>query len=310
MDRIGHYQVMGELGRGGMGVVFKAWDPHSQSHVAIKLLLAAHNPKRLSRFKREVQVLQRLQHPNVVPIRDFGEAEGRPYLVMQLVDGKSLDDLVEARGPLPPSMVAEVGMKLASALAAAHELGILHRDVKPDNVLLRADGEVVLGDFGLAKDVALEQSQLTVEGGFLGTPGYVAPEQAMGEAERVGPATDVYGLGATLYYALTGRAPVEGSTVFEIMTNIHQAPPRIRSLRSDVPKELAHLVERCLKAELSERYRSCALLERDLDDYLHGTSRYEVPGAPSSRRVPAAALGLGAVAALVAAGALLVQDSA
>jgi len=303
MQQIGHFQLVGELGRGGMGVVFKAWDPYSQSHVAIKQLLAAHNPKRLSRFKREVQVLQRLQHPNVIPIRAFGEERGRPYLVMSLIEGKTLEDLVEARGPLPPSMVAEIGRKLASALHAAHELGILHRDVKPDNVLLRTDGDVVLTDFGLAKDVALEESQLTVEGGFMGTPGFVAPEQATGDGKLIGPATDVYGLGATLYYALTGRPPVEGSTLFEIMNNMHKPPTRIRSLRSDVPKDLALLVQRCLKQELSERYRSCGVLERDLDDYLRGTSRFEVQGAATRRRpVPL----LVAVVGLLACSALAV----
>ncbi|MEZ6188924.1 MAG: protein kinase [Planctomycetota bacterium] len=284
MQRVEHYQVIGELGRGGMGVVFKAWDPLTQTHVAIKLLLAAHNRKRLSRFKREVQVLQRLQHPNVIPIRAYGEVDGRPYLVMSLVEGKSLDELVESRGPLPASMVAELGIKLASALHAAHELGILHRDVKPDNVLLRADGDAFLGDFGLAKDEALDTTQLTVEGGFMGTPGYVAPEQAMGEANLVGPATDVYGLGATLYYALTGRAPVEGGTILEVVSNLHKPPAKIRSLRADVPRELASLVERCLRPELRDRYRSCAVVLRDLEDFLRGSSRFEVPSARGPAR--------------------------
>ncbi|MCA8924978.1 MAG: protein kinase [Planctomycetes bacterium] len=303
MRRIGRYEVIAELGRGGMGVVFKAWDPQAQAHVAIKLLLQS-DPRTSKRFEREAQVLQRLQHPNVVPVRFYGFEGGHPYLVMDFVEGQTLEDRVEARGPLSVDRVAGLGIRLARALSAAHALGILHRDVKPANVLLRADGEVVLGDFGLAKDVALDMTQLTVEGGFMGTLGFVAPEQALGSTEKLGPPTDVYGLGATLYFALAGRPPVEGDTVIETLESLQHPPTPLTDLRPDVSPALASLVQRCLQPRVRERYRSCALVEQDLQRFLSG----EVPAAPlrldEGRRLPGWALGLGAVGALLAAAAV------
>ena len=285
MRRIGRYEVVSELGRGGMGAVFKAWDPQDRTHVAVKLLLQASDPRQLSRFRREAQVMQRLQHPNVVPVRGYGEDGGRPYLVMDLVAGEPLDQRIEARGPLSPSLTAEIGRSLASALAAGHAQGILHRDVKPSNVLLRTDGEVLLTDFGLAKDVNLDATQLTVEGGFMGTLGFAAPEQAQGRAELMGPPCDVYGLGATLYYTLSGRPPFEGRSMIEIVDAQQRPPVSLRSLRPEIPQELAALVACCLEPELSARYRSCELVERDLRVFLSG-ERPGAPADPTPSRVP------------------------
>ena len=288
MRRIGRYEVVSELGRGGMGAVFKAWDPQERTHVAVKLLLQASDPRQLSRFRREAQVMQRLQHPNVVPVRGYGEDDGRPYLVMDLVSGEPLDQRIEARGPLPPSLAAEIGRSLASALAAGHAQGILHRDVKPSNVLLRNDGEVLLTDFGLAKDVNLDATQLTVEGGFMGTLGFAAPEQAQGRAELMGPPCDVYGLGATLYYTLSGRPPFEGRSMIEVVDAQQRPPVSLRTLRPEVPQELAALIACCLEPELSARYSSCELVERDLRGFLSG-ERPGAPADPTPSRAPLAA---------------------
>ncbi|MEZ6189565.1 MAG: serine/threonine-protein kinase, partial [Planctomycetota bacterium] len=201
MQRIDRYEVRKELGRGGAGAVFEAWDPAAREAVAIKLLLV-NDPRHVQRFRREARILEHLDHPHVIPVRAWGEDRGKPYLVMDLIQGQTLEDRIAEQGPLPPTRAAELGLALAQALECAHGQGILHRDVKPSNVLLRLDGVPVLTDFGLAKEVALDATQLSVEGGFMGTLGYVAPEQAMGRSAEIGPATDVYGLGATLYHAL------------------------------------------------------------------------------------------------------------
>ncbi|MEZ6189564.1 MAG: protein kinase [Planctomycetota bacterium] len=300
MQRIGRYEVREELGRGGAGAVFRAWDPVGNTWVAIKLLLAAHDERAIRRFQREVRTLVNLRHPNVTPVRDWGDAQGRPFLVMDLIEGQTLEERVNDQGPCSDAQAAEIGIALAEALAAAHGQGVLHRDVKPSNVLMRGDTNPVLTDFGLAKDVALDASQLTVEGGFMGTLGFAAPEQARGQSELLGPATDVYGLGATLYYALCGQAPLEGTSVIELLASMDRPPTPLRSVRSEVDEGLAEVVHRCLQTEPGARYTDCSLVARDLGRFLEGTlagpkkaSKPPLGLALSLTLTAAAAVGLG-----------------
>ncbi len=268
---IAHYRVVGELGRGGMGVVYKAVDSRNGAEVAIKLLLKGRDAasSKVKRFDREARALAKVEHPNVVRLRDMGEHTGFPFLVMDFHSGGSLRDRLQS-GPLSPGRVAELGVQIASGVAAAHEQSVLHRDLKPDNVLIGEDGQALVTDFGLAKD--LERlgvtQELTQSGTLMGTPGYWAPEQAMGEPGKVGPATDVYGLGAVLYAALTGRPPAEGANLLEIVGATAQPPPSIRSLRPEVPRRLETIVLRCLAQDPKARWESASALQHALERFL------------------------------------------
>ncbi|MCA8922152.1 MAG: serine/threonine protein kinase, partial [Planctomycetes bacterium] len=205
---IGAYQVVKELARGGMGAVFLARGPDGEE-VAIKLLLeGAPDPELVRRFRREAEALEALAHPGLLRVRGHGVANGRPYMVMDLLPGPTLAEVVKAEGPLPEARARALGQRMAAALAHAHARGIVHRDLKPENVILRGE-EPVLVDFGLARQTGFDASRLTETGAILGSPRYMAPEQAQGDKD-VGPAADVYALGATLYFLLTGKPPFDG----------------------------------------------------------------------------------------------------
>ncbi len=210
--RIGRYVVTGQLGRGGMGVVYRARDPALARDVAIKMVIdPGGSPQRLDRFTREARAAGRIRHPGIVAVHEVGVHEGRPFIVMDLIDGEPLDALVE-RGRIPPRRVAEIIRDLGLALDHAHREGILHRDVKPQNVIIDPEGRPHLTDFGLAHDLADTDGSLTKTGQLLGTPQYVAPEQARGDraGDGVGPPADVYGLGGVLYMRSSGRRPSMG----------------------------------------------------------------------------------------------------
>ena|GEM_PF-748171 len=243
--QIGPYTVLEEIARGGMGVVYRAQDAEGRL-VALKLLLAKRSQEQHARkrFEKEVSALSRLRHPQIVPILGTGEHEGSPWLALEYVEGESLQARL-ARGPLPIDEAVRVARQLAQALGYMHRCGVLHRDLKPDNVLLRGD-EALLTDFGLVLDEA-GGTRLTAAGQFLGTPGYWAPEQARGETEDFGPQTDVYGLGAVLYACLTGRPPVEANSLREFLeTERFASKPSPRSLRPVVPDWLNDLCMRCM----------------------------------------------------------------
>ena len=224
MEYLGSYQLLSEIARGGMGVVYRAQSAAGE-RVAIKVLLEQ-DPDSLARFEREATLAMSLEHPNVVRIREQGVSRGRPYLVMDFVAGEELAERLERDGPLPEFEARRVFLELADALQAAHSLGIVHRDLKPQNVLL--DGpDVYLTDFGLAR---AGPSDLTATGEILGTPSYMAPEQASGERGALSPATDVYGLGATLYAALCGEPPHRGPTLLATLDLVlHAVPTPLRS---------------------------------------------------------------------------------
>jgi len=267
-ERVGAFQIEGELGRGGMGVVYRARHPELERAVALKVVSSGRaTPEERARFKREARLAARLRHPGIVGVHDVGEEVGSPWIAMDLIDGPALDDRVRREGPLSPSRAGRVGVELAEALAYAHAQGVLHRDLKPGNVLLDADGRAVLTDFGLAKDTGAGDEGLTRSGLALGTPAYMPPEQASGEP--LDHRADVYGLGATLYELLTGAPPFAGESARAVLTAVlHEDPPRPRARRPELPADLETIVLRCLEKEPAFRYPTARAVADDLRRFL------------------------------------------
>ncbi|MGM0347256.1 serine/threonine-protein kinase [Streptomyces sp. Adlamb9] len=230
----GRYRLRDTIGRGAMGEVWRAFDETLGRPVAVKLLLPHDSdPTASSRFRLEAQTAGRLSHPNVVGVLDFGEFEGRLFLVMELVDGGSLDGLLSASGPLSAERVAKIAAQAAVGLALAHRQGIVHRDIKPANLLLSADDTLKIGDFGIARFFDDPNSALTATGQIVGTSLYLAPERALGRT--AGPASDVYSLGCVLYQLLTGRPPFQADSPLAVLhQHLDAAPVPPRQLRTDL----------------------------------------------------------------------------
>jgi serine/threonine-protein kinase len=263
------YEIVGELGRGGMGVVYKARQKGLNRWVALKMVLAgAHaGPQQLARFRIEAEAIAHLQHPNIVQVYDVGEQAGLPYFSLEFVDGGSLASKVY-RQPQPPRDAAHMIETLARAMAYAHEHGIIHRDLKPANVLLTEDGIPKITDFGLAKRLEDDSSQ-TKSGTLMGTPSYMAPEQARGDVHQVGPLADVYALGAMLYELLTGRPPFLAATPMETILEVttEEAVPPTR-LHAEIPRDLETICLKCLQKEPQKRYAGALELAEDLRRFL------------------------------------------
>lgn len=230
----GRYRLRDTIGRGAMGEVWRAFDETLGRPVAVKLLLPHDSdPTASSRFRLEAQTAGRLSHPNVVGVLDFGEFEGRLFLVMELVDGGSLDDVLSASGPLSAERVARIAAQAAVGLALAHRQGIVHRDIKPANLLLTADDTLKIGDFGIARFFDDPNSALTATGQIVGTSLYLAPERALGRTAA--PASDVYSLGCVLYQLLTGRPPFQADSPLAVLhQHLDAAPVPPRQLRTDL----------------------------------------------------------------------------
>jgi WD40 repeat protein/tRNA A-37 threonylcarbamoyl transferase component Bud32 len=307
------YEIEGELGRGGMGVVYRARQVKAGRSVALKMILSgAHaGSGELARFVREAEVVARLTHPNIVPVFEVGEYQGLPFFSMELVSGGSLDRRI-AGTPQPPQQAATLVEKLARAVQAAHEAGVIHRDLKPANVLLVESSDTPLEkstpkvtDFGLAK--RLDQANgPTQSGDVMGTPSYMAPEQARGLAKSVGPAADVYALGAILYELLTGRPPFRGATALDTLQQVvAEDPVAVRRLNPQVPRDLETICLECLRKEPPRRYTSAAKLADDLGRFLAGEPVVARPvgalerAAKWAKRRPAVA-GLSAFSLLLA----------
>ncbi|MCW8137857.1 MAG: serine/threonine protein kinase, partial [Planctomycetota bacterium] len=226
MRRIGRYELLDEVARGGAGVVHRARAPGGPV-VAVKILLAGAGapPVARQRFLTEGRLLARLRHPGVLRVHEVGEEGGCQFLVMDLLEGASLQDRLDREGPFPPRAAAALVRDLARALQHVHEAGVLHRDVKPANALLDRTGAVVLTDFGLGKDLLAAGPGPSVTGQLLGSPGFWAPEQAAGDTRRMGPRTDVFGAGATLFALLTGSPPNRGEGLAELIEAMSRPPP-------------------------------------------------------------------------------------
>jgi serine/threonine-protein kinase len=310
------YELLEELGRGGMAVVWRARDRKLGRDVALKLLRddVRVEEENLERFRREAEAAAALSHPNIVTLLDAGEEAGRRYLAMEWVRGEPLSRLLDSGRP-EFRLVASLLERAARGVHHAHERGIVHRDLKPANVLVAADGTPKIADFGIAQ-LAGRGTAITQSGVLLGTPVYMAPEQAEGRAADVSPRTDVYALGAILYEALAGRPPHDGDTTMEILRAIAQddpVPPRL--LRPGVPAELEIIALKALDKEPARRYATAADFADDLDRWLHG--RTIVARRPSFlsrllRRVRRhrASVTLGALVVAVAAGALVMLATA
>jgi serine/threonine-protein kinase len=248
--KLGDYQLQEELGRGGMGV--------------------ARQTER-ERFQAEAQAAARLDHPGIVPVYEVGEINGRPYFSMKYIRGTTLAQRL-AEGPMPSREAAKLLVAVAKAIHFAHEKGVLHRDLKPSNILIDEQGQPHVTDFGLAKQISDEQS-LTKTGAILGTPAYMAPEQAAGNRGQMGPQSDVYSLGVVLYHMLTGRPPFQGASPVEtVLMVLEQDPVPPRMLNQHADRDLEMICLRCLQKPTDLRYATAAALARDLDAYLNDES--------------------------------------
>src|SRR5881296_3837011 len=265
----GDYELLEEIGQGSQGVVYRARQKSLNRIVALKVIALGHwaTEPHVKRFRREAEAAARLNHPGIVPIYEVGERDGACYFSMGLVEGGQLD-AVARREPIPIRYAAEVIAKLARTVSYAHEHGILHRDIKPGNILLDAKGEPHLTDFGLARLVETE-STVTRTMEVLGTPSYMAPEQAVGNNAGVTRATDIYGLGAVLYQLLTGHPPFAGGTTFETVRLVLDTEPRQpRLLNPKVDRDLATICLMCLDKDPQRRYSSALALAEDLERWL------------------------------------------
>jgi serine/threonine protein kinase len=259
-------ELLDELGHGGMGVVYKARQKSLDRLVAVKLLLAEHitDPVRLARFQAEARAAASLNHPNIVQIYQVGECSFGHYFAMEYIDGATLEAIIQRRKiGIPPAV--SLLSKVADAVHYAHTKGIVHRDLKPANVILDRGARPVVTDFGIVKFIG-KSSYLTLEGAIVGTPAFMAPEQAGETSEMVGPLSDVYSLGAILYTVLTGRVPYdEGGALRTILKVISpEMPPAVRSLRPQVPVELEHICMKCLSKRPADRYPSAQVLANEL----------------------------------------------
>jgi serine/threonine protein kinase len=258
------YEILEELGRGGMGVVYKARQISLKRIVALKMILAgAHaSPQDLARFRREAEAVAQLQHPNIVQIHEVGEQDGCPFFSLEFVDGGSLAQRLTGT-PQPASWSAGLIETVARAVHVAHQRGIVHRDIKPGNVLLTAAGVAKITDFGLAKRLQ-DESVHTRTGSIMGTPGYMAPEQAEGK-KAVGPPADIYALGAILYECLTGRPPFMGLTPLDTLLQVvSDEPALVRKLQPKCPRDLETICMKCLEMSPARRYPSAEALADDL----------------------------------------------
>jgi tRNA A-37 threonylcarbamoyl transferase component Bud32 len=305
------YELIHKIAQGGMGVVFKARQKALNRLVALKMILAGRlaTEAEVQRFRAEAEAAAQLDHPGIVPIYEVGEHTGQHYFSMGFVEGDSLAVRVKD-GPLPPQEAARLIEQVARAVDYAHRRGIIHRDLKPANVLLDREGQPRITDFGLAR-MAASESHLTASGQVVGTPSYMPPEQAAGASDQIGPAADVYALGATLYCLLTGRPPFQAASVLETLQQVlEQEPVPPRQLNAAVPHDLETICLKCLQKEPARRYASAEAVAADLAHFLAGEPIRARPVGRSERlwrwcrRNPALAALTAAVALLLVAAAV------
>jgi len=292
----GKYEILAKLGAGGMGAVYKARHLHFNEICALKVVKShlVEESEFLQRFRSEALVMRRLNHPNAVQVRDFDETDdGRPFMVMEYIEGRSLDEVMTLEAPLEPARAARIAAQVCSALGAAHQLGIIHRDIKPSNVLLVATDEgeqAKVLDFGIAKvkeaSSTLHKASLTGTGFVVGTPEYMSPEQAMGtRGDQLDGRTDLYSLGIVLYEMLTGRLPFAGNTpVMMLVAHVQTQPPSPLTLRADLPPELARLVMRALEKNPDHRFASAEEMREELEAIAQGLEPTRPPTTATGQR--------------------------
>ena len=278
---IGDFELLEEIGRGGMGVVYRARQTSLGRIVALKMILRGGlaSANDVARFRAEAEAAAQLSHPNIVRVYEVGEHDSQPYFSMQLVEGTTLAQRLQ-QGPLPPRIAAELLVPVCRAIHEAHQNGVLHRDLKPSNILIDQTGRAFVTDFGLAKRIprpeevagqAANASTLTHSGAIVGTPGYMAPEQAAGQRGEVGAGTDVYSLGALLYAMLTGRAPFHAATALDtVLMVLEQEPVPARMLNPASDTELGLIAMKCLQKPQDLRYETAQELADDLQAWLDG----------------------------------------
>lgn len=288
--KIGGFEVRDLLGTGGMASVYKGYDPALDREVAIKVIgTAGESPDFVARFQREARVVAKLRHPNIVQIYQFGEEKDIVYMVQELLTGATLQrKMRDARRRMAPDRIHATISQLASALDFAHSQGVIHRDVKPSNVIANTSGQLVLTDFGIARTESDAKRTMTGPGVVMGTPAYLAPEQAVGSASLT-LACDVYALGVVLFELLTGRLPFEDTTPMGIiLKHLYDDPPKPSSIRPDLPKAVDALVLRALEKEPKKRHPSAGALAKALGDAwpaVRNTKQEEQP-APRPRAAP------------------------
>ncbi|MGA7863217.1 MAG: serine/threonine-protein kinase [Stellaceae bacterium] len=264
---IGRYRIEALLGTGAMGEVYRAHDPAIDRLVAIKvvrpeLVAGSGGEQLLERFRREARAAGRRFHPNIVAIWDFGDDNGMPFLVMELVEGRSLDQLIKSSGPLAPARSVAIIIQVLSALGFAHEKGIVHRDIKPSNIMVLQDDHVKVADFGIAR---LEASEFTIVGDLLGTPAYMAPEQLSGGP--IDHRTDLFATGVILFEMLTGVKPFRGKSLTEIMSFMEKRGPEdVRALNPAIPEAMKHVIAKSLAFEPAQRYADAAAFSKAVAD--------------------------------------------
>src|SRR5881394_2827260 len=269
LANFGDYELLEEIGRGGQGVVYRAHQKSLNRTVALKVIGLGHwaTQAHLKRFRLEAEAAARLEHPGIVPIHEVGERDGSCYFSMKFIEGGQLDD-VARREPMPIRRAVELMANVARTVHYAHEHGILHRDIKPGNILLDAKGEPHLTDFGLARLLETESS-ITQTVDVMGTPSYMAPEQAVENNTGVSNATDVYGIGAVLYQLLTGQPPFAGGTTYETIKLVLDTEPRPpRLLNPKIDRDLSTICLKCLEKDPKRRYPSALALAEDLERWL------------------------------------------
>ena len=293
------YRIMRNLGSGGMANVYLAEDQELGRRVAIKILNDRHagDEQFIERFRREAKNAAGLSHPNIVSIYDRGEAEGTYYIAMEYLDGRSLKELILSRGPAPTSVAVDYARQILAALRFAHRNGLVHRDIKPHNVLVDAEGHVKVTDFGIARAGA---SQMTEEGSIIGTAQYLSPEQARGTT--VDQTSDLYSLGIVLYEMLTGQVPFTGDSPVEIaMKHLSATPPPLREQRPDVPQSLEMVVMRALAKDPAQRYQSAEDMDADLERVARGLGVARETEEAATTVLRGAAYGDGAATTIVPA---------
>ena len=309
-DKFASYVIEDVVGSGGMGVVYRAFHAELGRTVALKTIRldGAQSRNAVRRFRVEAQAAAKLDHPGIVPVFDVGEQDGIPFYSMAFVDGESLTESVRKQ-PLSTRRAAEICLAVSHAVEHAHSHGIIHRDLKPHNILIGADGQPRVADFGLARSLMDDESNLTVDGQVLGTPAYTPPEQADGRGRESGPVADVYSIGAILYQTLVGRPPFYAPSPVETLRQVIDSEPvPLRQLNPRIDRDLETICLMCLEKKPARRYSSAAQLGDDLQAYLDHRPILARPIgwlrriAKSCRRRPAAAALMGALLISVVVG--------